>query len=85
MYSPWGESSFGGLGCLVSKFDRKKHKREVPQGMFEMWMSKDRDVQENTVCERWDERPVPLTMPDEKSFKRSTFSYRPNDVEEEVE
>lgn len=48
-------------------------------------MSKDRDVQENTVCERWDERPVPLTMPDEKSFKRSTFSYRPNDVEEEVE
>lgn len=82
MYSPWGESSFGGLGCLINKFDNKS-KREVPQGIFEMWMSKDRDVQENRVCGRWEERTSPQYMPDEKSFKRSTFSYRPNYHEEE--
>lgn len=85
MYSPWGESFFGGLGCMINKYQpsNTKSAREIPQGIFERWMSKDKDVQENRVCDKWELRTSPQKMPQEKDFKRSSFHYRFGDQEEE--
>eukprot|EP01127_Copromyxa_protea_P003184 TRINITY_DN13043_c0_g1_i1.p1 TRINITY_DN13043_c0_g1~~TRINITY_DN13043_c0_g1_i1.p1 ORF type:complete len:368 (-),score=78.22 TRINITY_DN13043_c0_g1_i1:8-1111(-) len=74
-YSPWGESFFGGLGCLVNKVGQKRL-----QGSYEKWLSKDRDVQENRVCEKWEERMEAHFVPDEKEFKRNRFTAKLDDL-----
>jgi hypothetical protein len=52
------------------------------EGLYETWLRKDRDVQENRVCEKWKERGRPHVMPQEKDFKRNTFSAKFADLEQ---